>query len=152
MRPRASTCPTTTATRRYRLEQAELATFDQEAFDFFNDFKLAFEAMEAMPEDIPAPRGTPRRAQRSRQSFQSRRTEPPIGRPGPPCEASCAAAMATPYHTLSAVGHAHIDTAWLWPLRETIRKCARTFSTALDYMDKYPSTSSSARRRSSTTG
>jgi alpha-mannosidase len=41
-------------------------------------------------------------------------------------------------HTLSAVGHAHIDTAWLWPLRETIRKCARTFSTALNYMEKYP--------------
>ena len=41
-------------------------------------------------------------------------------------------------HKLSAVGHAHIDTAWLWPLRETIRKCARTFSTALDYMEEYP--------------
>ncbi len=41
-------------------------------------------------------------------------------------------------HQLSAVGHAHIDTAWLWPLRETIRKCARTFSTALAYMEEYP--------------
>ena len=28
-----------------------------------------------------------------------------------------------------AVGHAHIDTAWLWPIRETRRKCQRTFST-----------------------
>ncbi len=25
---------------------------------------------------------------------------------------------------LSAIGHAHIDTAWLWPLAETWRKCA----------------------------
>jgi alpha-mannosidase len=25
-----------------------------------------------------------------------------------------------------AVGHAHIDTAWLWPLGETVRKTART--------------------------
>lgn len=41
-------------------------------------------------------------------------------------------------HRVSAVGHAHIDTAWLWPLRETIRKCARTFSTALALMDRYP--------------
>ncbi|HLZ94221.1 MAG TPA: alpha-mannosidase, partial [Candidatus Dormibacteraeota bacterium] len=31
-------------------------------------------------------------------------------------------------HLIHAVGHAHIDTAWLWPLRETRRKCARTFS------------------------
>ncbi|MEI8194721.1 MAG: glycoside hydrolase family 38 C-terminal domain-containing protein [Phycisphaerae bacterium] len=36
------------------------------------------------------------------------------------------------------VGHAHIDTAWLWPLRETVRKCARTFSTQCQLMDEYP--------------
>ena len=41
-------------------------------------------------------------------------------------------------HLVSAVGHAHIDTAWLWPLRETVRKCARTFSTAVRLMDDYP--------------
>jgi alpha-mannosidase len=41
-------------------------------------------------------------------------------------------------HRLHAVGNAHIDTAWLWPLRETVRKCARTFSTALRLMDEYP--------------
>ncbi|MDO5060795.1 MAG: glycoside hydrolase family 38 C-terminal domain-containing protein [Actinomycetaceae bacterium] len=31
-------------------------------------------------------------------------------------------------HQLSAVGHAHIDTAWLWPLRETRRKVIRTLA------------------------
>ena len=36
------------------------------------------------------------------------------------------------------VGHAHLDTAWLWPLRETVRKCARTFATVCDLMDHYP--------------
>lgn len=40
--------------------------------------------------------------------------------------------------SLSAVGHAHIDLAWLWPIRETRRKGARTFSTALRNMEKYP--------------
>lgn len=44
----------------------------------------------------------------------------------------------TPSLTLSAIGHAHIDLAWLWPLRETIRKAARTFSTVLMMMDRYP--------------
>jgi len=38
---------------------------------------------------------------------------------------------------VSAVGHAHIDTAWLWPLRETHRKCARTFSNVLALMDEF---------------
>lgn len=40
--------------------------------------------------------------------------------------------------SISAVGHAHIDLAWLWPIRETIRKGARTFSTALKNIEKYP--------------
>lgn len=43
-----------------------------------------------------------------------------------------------PVLTLSAVGHAHIDLAWLWPIRETIRKGARTFSTVLRMMERYP--------------
>jgi len=38
-----------------------------------------------------------------------------------------------------AVGHAHIDTGWLWPVRESIRKCARTFSTQIALLDRYPS-------------
>ncbi len=37
-----------------------------------------------------------------------------------------------------AVGHAHIDLAWLWPVAQTRRKGARTFSTVLALMDRYP--------------
>ncbi|MCL6457170.1 MAG: alpha-mannosidase [Gorillibacterium sp.] len=36
------------------------------------------------------------------------------------------------------VGQSHIDIAWLWPLRETVRKVSRTFSTVCALMDKYP--------------
>lgn len=39
---------------------------------------------------------------------------------------------------LTAIGHAHIDCAWLWPLAETHRKCVRSFSTATTYMRDYP--------------
>ncbi len=39
---------------------------------------------------------------------------------------------------VTAVGHAHIDTAWLWPVHESIRKCARTFASQLTLMEKYP--------------
>jgi alpha-mannosidase len=41
-------------------------------------------------------------------------------------------------HELSTLGHAHLDTAWLWPLAETYRKALRTLSTQLRYMDEYP--------------
>jgi len=36
------------------------------------------------------------------------------------------------------IGHAHIDVAWLWRLRHTREKGARTFSTALRMMERYP--------------
>ena len=37
-----------------------------------------------------------------------------------------------------AIGHAHIDSAWLWPVRETRRKVARTVSNVLALMDEDP--------------
>jgi alpha-mannosidase len=47
-------------------------------------------------------------------------------------------ARSTGVGKLILAGHSHIDTAWLWPLRETKRKCSRTFSTVLKYMDEFP--------------
>ena len=41
-------------------------------------------------------------------------------------------------HEVDAIGHAHLDTAWLWPLAETYRKAVRTFATQLRYLDDYP--------------
>ncbi|MGW2550741.1 alpha-mannosidase [Streptomyces sp. NPDC001635] len=40
-------------------------------------------------------------------------------------------------HIVSGVGHAHIDSAWLWPIRETKRKTARTFSNVTSLADEY---------------
>ncbi|MBN1673523.1 MAG: alpha-mannosidase [Kiritimatiellae bacterium] len=40
--------------------------------------------------------------------------------------------------TAYSIGHAHLDLGWLWPVRETKRKGARTFSTALQLMKEYP--------------
>ncbi|WNQ10518.1 alpha-mannosidase [Paenibacillus aurantius] len=39
---------------------------------------------------------------------------------------------------LHMVGQSHIDIAWLWPVRETVRKSSRTFSTVCTLMDEYP--------------
>ena len=35
-------------------------------------------------------------------------------------------------------GHSHVDVAWLWPLRKTIRKCGRTYATVAALMDEFP--------------
>lgn len=37
-----------------------------------------------------------------------------------------------------AIGNCHIDTAWLWPWAETRRKIARSWSTQLELLEKYP--------------
>uniref|UniRef100_A0A4W5K9G2 Mannosidase alpha class 2C member 1 n=1 Tax=Hucho hucho TaxID=62062 RepID=A0A4W5K9G2_9TELE len=41
-------------------------------------------------------------------------------------------------HTVHAMGHCHIDSAWLWPYEETIRKCARSWVTVIRLMEKNP--------------
>jgi len=41
-------------------------------------------------------------------------------------------------HRLISMGHCHIDTAWLWPYDETIRKCARSWSAQMNLMEEYP--------------
>ena len=40
--------------------------------------------------------------------------------------------------TVWAVGHAHIDTAWLWRIRHTKQKIARTGTTACEMMTQFP--------------
>ena len=37
----------------------------------------------------------------------------------------------------TTIGHAHIDTAWLWPISETKRKCLRTFATQLRNLERF---------------
>jgi Alpha-mannosidase len=121
----------------YQLERAELAIFDRAVFDFYYDFKVGVEAVEVLPENSPRRGELVYALNAALNAFEA-----PDGG-----NLRAAAAILKPVlarrngglvHTISAVGHAHLDTAWLWPLRETIRKCARTFSTALDYMEKYP--------------
>uniref|UniRef100_A0A8C0IZI2 alpha-mannosidase n=1 Tax=Chelonoidis abingdonii TaxID=106734 RepID=A0A8C0IZI2_CHEAB len=41
-------------------------------------------------------------------------------------------------HTIHAMGHCHIDSAWLWPYEESIRKCARSWVTVVRLMEKNP--------------
>lgn len=46
---------------------------------------------------------------------------------------ACASAL-----EVFAIGHAHIDTAWLWPLAETKRKVTRTFASQIANIKQYP--------------
>jgi len=120
-----------------RLVQAEIAVFDREAWDLIHDYTV----IAGMAAQLP-PR-TPRAAQAlwtanaiiNACDLDNRATWPAARRMA---RQFLAAKNGDGQHNLSAIGHAHIDTAWLWPLAETKRKCYRTFSTAVGMMDVYP--------------
>ena len=121
----------------FTLEQAELACVDRVAEALLHDYSVATEAMFTLPETSP---------RRARLLYALNAAANAFDPADPATVPATRAALADVLarrngdsaHQVSAIGHAHIDTAWLWPLRETIRKCARTFSTALAYMEEYP--------------
>lgn len=39
---------------------------------------------------------------------------------------------------VGVIGHSHMDTAWLWHIGETTKKCARTYSNQISLMEQYP--------------
>jgi len=105
--------------------QAELRIQDQAARKVALDFKVLSELASALS-DGGARSQITEALERYMESSDPADLEAALSRPSPS------------HHMITAVGHAHIDTAWLWPMRETRRKCARTFSTALALMDEYP--------------
>ena len=122
---------------RHVMEKAELACYDAEAYDLHEDLAVLHGAMMELPE------GTPRRGQLLRAGNDAMNLMDPMdastyGRAREALREVLGKKNGDTTHEITAVGHAHIDTAWLWPLRETIRKCARTFSTQLAYMKEDP--------------
>jgi alpha-mannosidase len=100
--------------------------------DFYLEAAANPRATEAGPEPAPsmiALRRSPEPAFVLRQAELSIRASP---------EEGTSDVRLDPTHKVTAVGHAHIDTAWEWPLREGKRKVARSWSTQLALMDEYP--------------
>ena len=115
------------------LAQCELARFDPDAWRLYFDFET-LRALEAEPELDGAYSGL-LRAELDRfctvWEHEPEEAEPILS-------ALYENRNASVVHQIAAIGHAHLDTAWLWPLAETYRKAARTFATQTRYMDGYP--------------
>lgn len=113
-----------------------LALFNREVWQLLNDIRILYRALCAIPENdyramkilyalnnaVCAYRGNPDNASVARAELRDILSLP---------------AAASALHVY-AVGHAHIDVGWLWPVRESIRKAARTFSNQLKLMELYP--------------
>ncbi|MPV35577.1 alpha-mannosidase [Georgenia subflava] len=119
----------------YRLEQLAIGLLDETVWQLVQDVVALHGLMEVLPADS------------TRRAVILRALERAVDAVDPDDVAGTAAAgraalepaLASPAHASAhqvvAVGHAHIDSAWLWPTRETRRKVARTFSNVLALME-----------------
>ncbi len=126
------------ATLLYVLKRAELAVFHPQVAGLVHDLDVLGDLIHELPLDAP---------RRPQITVAIGRALDALDYANVPSTADAArdrlaVVLATPAvasaHRISAIGHAHIDTAWMWPLRETVRKCARTFSNVLDLMTREP--------------
>ncbi len=110
--------------------------FQEEAWGLYYDFSVLFDLCGSLPE------GDYRRLQLL--SALNRAVDVYAYDPANAAEARAVLAplLARPAMKsaveVTAIGHAHIDVAWLWPMRESIRKAARTFSSQLTNIRNYP--------------
>jgi alpha-mannosidase len=122
----------------YRLNRAELAVRNDDVWHLDLDLQVLGGLMRELALDDPRRWELLRAIDRAVDAFDPRHPATTAG------DARAALAPmwgrhATDHaHRVSAIGHAHIDSAWLWPLRETVRKCTRTFASAVTLMDEYP--------------
>ncbi|WP_084074251.1 glycoside hydrolase family 38 C-terminal domain-containing protein [Demequina sp. NBRC 110052] len=122
----------------YRLKAADVALLDVEVWELVQDSAVLHGLMRELPLD------STRRAVilRALEAMCDAVDPDDVAGTAAQGRAALAPALAAranaSAHRAFAVGHAHIDSAWLWPVRETVRKCARTFSNQIALMDENP--------------
>ncbi len=125
-----------------RLESAELVVVDDAVWRFAQGFDTARKLLATLAEHEP-------RAHELDRGLRTLMARIPVRGTPAAMHAACSSLFAelaallmgrgpTSAITCDAVGHAHIDTAWLWPIAETRRKCLRTFANVLRLQERYP--------------
>ncbi|MGW7084115.1 alpha-mannosidase [Streptomyces sp. NPDC054871] len=122
----------------YKLARMDLAVFDETVWQLVIDLEVLGELMQELPEDSGRRYAIVRAIGRALDAVDLQ----DVNGSAPAARAELEGVLATPAepsaHRISAVGHAHIDSAWLWPLRETVRKVARTTSNMTALIEDEP--------------
>ncbi|MCT2590581.1 glycosyl hydrolase-related protein [Streptomyces sp. N2-109] len=122
----------------YRLRRMDLAVFETEVWELVQDLEVTGGLMRELPLEDARRWELLRAVERALDAVDL--TDVPGSAAG--ARARLCGVLSTPArpsaHRISAVGHAHIDSAWLWPLRETVRKVARTTANMVGLMDDHP--------------
>ena len=122
----------------YRTRRMDLVIFDEEVFELSLDLEVLFELQAELPPTSPRRMSILQAMDDALDVLDLQH----ISATASDARARLAGVLAAPAeasaHRISAVGHAHIDSAWLWPVRETIRKVARTTSSMTTLIDEQP--------------
>ncbi|MFD4236481.1 alpha-mannosidase [Streptomyces sp. NPDC058542] len=122
----------------YRFASADLAVLDEEVWHLVLDVEVLSELMR----ELPADRSRRHEILRALESMLDALDLHDVSGTAAAGRAALAGVLARPAsasaHRISASGHAHIDSAWLWPLRETVRKASRTFANVTALAKDYP--------------
>ncbi|GHJ43606.1 alpha-mannosidase [Catellatospora sp. TT07R-123] len=110
----------------YRLERMDLAVFDTTVWELVQDLEVLGELLAELPTDGARRWNIVRAVDRALDVLDLQDVNATAAAAREQLAEVLAAPAEPSAHRISAVGHAHIDSAWLWPLRETVRKVART--------------------------
>jgi alpha-mannosidase len=119
----------------YTCSRVDVCVLNREAYEYYMDLDTIGSLMRELRDDDPRFWQLAKALQRSLNDYDER-DQATLTQ----ARAQLAAVLAEPAASSVirhvAVGHAHIDSAWLWPVRETRRKVARTVSNVLALMDE----------------
>lgn len=122
----------------YRFASADLAVLDEEVWHLVLDIEVLSELMR----ELPADRSRRHEILRALEAMLDALDLHDVSGTAAAGRAELAGVLARPAsasaHRISAAGHAHIDSAWLWPLRESVRKASRTFANVTALAKDYP--------------
>jgi alpha-mannosidase len=120
----------------YRLAAADVALLDRPVWELIADIRALNGLVGTLPADLPRRAAVLRALDRAVEVLDP----DDVSGTASAARAELAVALASPAspsaHRVHAVGHAHIDSAWLWPVRETVRKVARTFANVVALMER----------------
>ncbi|GAA4488573.1 alpha-mannosidase [Microbacterium panaciterrae] len=122
----------------YRVRHMDLAVFEPEVFELSLDLEVLLELQAELPETSPRRMRILQALDDALDVLDLQRIVETAGDARAQLVDVLAAPADASAHRIAAVGHAHIDSAWLWPLRETIRKVARTTSSMTTLLEEQP--------------
>ncbi|WP_079125427.1 alpha-mannosidase, partial [Streptomyces lushanensis] len=122
----------------YTLARMDLAVFDENVWQLVQDLEVLGELMAELPVDGARRWEILRAVSRALDVVDLQDVNGTAAAARELLAEVLAAPATSTAHRISAVGHAHIDSAWLWPLRETVRKVARTTANMTALLEDEP--------------